>query len=234
MPSTLPKSVAGICLGLTLAAALLANKTFAAEGPVDTKQRFLDPINVNPPPSPRDQTVKYDYDIVYVRAPRQGRQGPHALDRDRPSRPDRTGADLMLLHPDGKEELLVAGGEDGSITDPFVSLDGEWVYYVHLQRSEGDQPARPAAHQGADILQDPRQIAGRVVRLTIAGLHARTPGPADWSRDCRKAEPGKNCLTYGVLNMGPCPLPGGKLVFVSNRNGFRPPKHPSPLPCSSS
>ena len=28
--------------------------------------------------------------------------------------------------------------------------------------------------------------------------------------------------------MGPCPLPGGRLVFVSNRNAFRPPKHPSP------
>jgi hypothetical protein len=31
-----------------------------------------------------------------------------------------------------------------------------------------------------------------------------------------------------VLNLGPCPLPGGKIVFVSNRNAFRPPKHPSP------
>ena len=28
--------------------------------------------------------------------------------------------------------------------------------------------------------------------------------------------------------MGPCPLPGGKIVFISNRNAFRPPKHPSP------
>ncbi len=28
--------------------------------------------------------------------------------------------------------------------------------------------------------------------------------------------------------MGPCPLPGGKLMFASNRNGFRPPKQPPP------
>jgi hypothetical protein len=28
--------------------------------------------------------------------------------------------------------------------------------------------------------------------------------------------------------MGPCPLPGGKLIFTSNRNAFKPPRHPSP------
>ena len=46
--------------------------------------------------------------------------------------------------------------------------------------------------------------------------------------DTIKAEPGKTHLNYGVLNLGPSPLPGGKIVFVSNRNAFRPPKHPSP------
>src|SRR5207244_12616614 len=39
--------------------------------------------------------------------------------------------DLILLHPDGKEEVLVPGGE-GSIADPFVSFDAEWVYYAHF------------------------------------------------------------------------------------------------------
>src|SRR5262249_6734744 len=38
----------------------------------------------------------------------------------------------------------------------------------------------------------------------------------------------KAYLNYGVLNMGPCPLPGGRIVFTSNRNAFKPPKHPSP------
>ena len=41
------------------------------------------------------------------------------------------GSDLMLLHPDGTEEVLVAGG-DGSVTDPFISFDGEWVYYSYF------------------------------------------------------------------------------------------------------
>ncbi len=49
-------------------------------------------------------------------------------------------------------------------------------------------------------------------------------GAGNWSRDYRTPEPGKNSLGYGVFNMGPCPLPGGRLIFTSNRNAFRPPK----------
>src|SRR5215831_11990143 len=42
------------------------------------------------------------------------------------------GGDLMLLHPDGSEERLVEGGK-GSVTDPYVSFDGEWVYYSQFE-----------------------------------------------------------------------------------------------------
>ncbi len=37
----------------------------------------------------------------------------------------------MLLHPDGSEEVLVAGG-NGAVTDPFVSFDAQWVYYSYF------------------------------------------------------------------------------------------------------
>ena len=57
------------------------------------------------------------------------------------------GADLMLLHPDGTEEVLVGGGQ-GSVTDPMVSFDGEWVYYSlfhDLKGANADaRAARPA------------------------------------------------------------------------------------------
>ena len=43
------------------------------------EQLFLDPIDVNVPHISTDKSVKYDYDIVYVRAPRAGRQGPQAV-----------------------------------------------------------------------------------------------------------------------------------------------------------
>ena len=68
--------------------------------------------------------VVVPYDLVYVRQPRFGDNTnttwPEVF---HPARLDR-GADLMLLHPDGTEELLVAGG-NGSASDPFISFDGK-------------------------------------------------------------------------------------------------------------
>ena len=62
--------------------------------------------------------------------------------------------DLMLLHPDGSEEVLVAGG-NGAIVDPTISFDGHWVYYAqfHDQRSSAldHQRAGDPSRAGADI-----------------------------------------------------------------------------------
>src|SRR4051812_22781535 len=67
-------------------------------------------LDVRPRPIASDPSVRWDYDIVYVRAPRNGDDvgtnwpeiaNPHFMD---------AGADLVLLHPDGSEEVLVAGG----------------------------------------------------------------------------------------------------------------------------
>ena len=69
-----------------------------------------------------------DYDIVYVRQVRFGDDintlWPEIF---HPARMD-PGADLMLLHPDGSEEVLV-DCDICSVTDPFVSFDAQWVYY---------------------------------------------------------------------------------------------------------
>src|SRR5262245_13937661 len=62
------------------------------------------------PPVSSSSTVKRDYDIVYVRAPRKGDAvGTNWAEISNPLFMD-PGADLMLLHPDGEEDLLVAGG----------------------------------------------------------------------------------------------------------------------------
>src|SRR3954466_6118155 len=98
----------------------------------------LPPEKIDPVPKPiaSDPSVKVDYDIVYVRAPRfvpgrDGKQRPSAWPEiAHPTNID-PGYDLMLLHPDGSEEVLVAGGE-GSVADPYVSFDGEWVYYSYF------------------------------------------------------------------------------------------------------
>src|SRR5258707_7200287 len=90
------------------------------------KKKYLDPINVTIPHISTDKSVKYDYDIVYVRARRAGDKIHKRFFTDFSSPVTmEPGADLMLLHPDGSEARLVEGG-DGSITDPMVSFDGQW------------------------------------------------------------------------------------------------------------
>ena len=129
------------------------------------------------------------------------------------------GGDLMLLHPDGKEEVLVEGGK-GSVTDPYVSFDGEWVYYSHfddLTKRNRSRPARPA-----DIYKIHVKTK-KVVRLTHQEFTPNT-GAAEWAKDYRTPEPGKTTQPYPICNLGPCPLPGGRVVFTSNRNGFEMPR----------
>ena len=81
-----------------------------------------------------------DYAIVYVRSPRLGDTTVINLPEVKYPIEIPPGADLMLLHPDGTEEVLVPGG-DGAIIDPFVSFDGTWVYYAkfHDQRTRNTQ-----------------------------------------------------------------------------------------------
>ncbi len=182
---------------------------------------YLDPINVVIPHVSTDKSIKYDYDIVYVRARRAGDQIHKRFFTDFSTPVTlEPGADLMLLHPDGSEERLVEGGA-GSVTDPVVSFDGRWVYYTHihnLQKASQWNPPR----QGADVYKI-ELTTRRVVRLTNQRFSPNT-GAAPWSKDYRTPEPGKSHYEYGVYNMGPCPLPGGRVVFTSNRDGFRPAK----------
>src|SRR5262249_3533531 len=151
---------------------------------------------------------KYDYDIVYVRAKRAGDKVHKRFytDFSQPVTME-PGADLMLLHPDGKEELLVAGG-DGAVTDPMVSFDGEWVYYSLIHNLKNHNQRNPP-RQGADIYKV-HVKSRKIVRLTNQQYSPNT-GAAEWSKDYRQHEPGKSYLESGVFNMGPCPLPGGRL-----------------------
>ena len=164
------------------------------------------------------------YDIVYSRIPRPDdttrADFPEVKDPIRVS----PGTDLMLLHPDGSEEILVAGG-DGAIVDPTVSYDGLWVYYVkfHDQRPsalDGQRPGNPS-RAGADIYKLHLQTR-ESIRLTQQEWTPNT-GVTDWSSQHLDDEPGKPYyLGYGIFNLGPCPLPGGRIVFSSSRNGYLP------------
>ena len=166
-----------------------------------------------------------DYDLIYVRQPRFGDTTntiwPEVF---HPARID-PGADLMLLHTNGTEEVLIAGG-NGAVTDPFLSFDAQWCYYVlfpdvRSSALNGQRNALPRA--GADIYRVHLRTR-QVERLTFQVFTPNTAGGRWHSNNFLNPPAGFTYLGYGMLNLGPCPVPGGKIAFVSNRYGYTPPK----------
>jgi hypothetical protein len=180
----------------------------------------LPPAKLDPVPKPlrSDPSVKLDYDIVYVRAPRfvpgpHGKQRPSAWPEiAHPTNID-AGNDLMLLHPDGTEEVLVAGG-GGSVADPFVSFDAEWVYYAHFYLGK--------LGSGSDIYKV------HVKSKKVARLTHQESTPNTGCLAFPKARPapaaGGRPIGRGVYNLGPCPLPGRRIAFTSTRDQVRVPR----------
>ncbi len=166
-----------------------------------------------------------DYDIVYVKQPRKGddthTRWPEAF---HPGHIE-PNSDLMLLHPDGSEEILV-DTEFGAVTDPFISFDGEWVYYSlfhDVRKEELNSQRGNLPFSGADIFRIHIQTR-KIEQLTNQEFTPNT-GTGNWDESNPvRPESGFNSLKYGILNTGPAPLAGGKIVFTSNRNGFRPTK----------
>lgn len=166
-----------------------------------------------------------NYDIVYVRSPRPGDDAntfwsdavtPLLLE---------AGADLVLLHPDGSEEVLFDAGANGAVTDPYVSYDARSVVFayfpnvrnVNLQRGLDSEHA--LSRDGADIYR--LDLATRVTtRLTFQEFTPNTGNGADF--DCSRSQ--TNCPQVGVFNTGPAFLADGRIVFTSTRNNFIPNK----------
>jgi hypothetical protein len=195
--------------------------------PPNDEPRFLDPIDVVVPPIASDKSVKYDYDIVYCRAKRAG-DTTHKRFYTEIATPvyEQPGVDLMLLHPDGTEEVLLAADDETAVTDPVVSFDGQWIYYAFFHDlSKGGQHDVPPG--GSDLYKI-NVKSRQVIQLTTQSYTPNT-GAADWCSDFRKPDKrGQNYIAHGVYNTGPCPLPGGRVMFTSSRNGYRAPKHPAP------
>src|SRR6185436_1087140 len=68
-------------------------------------------------------------------------------------------------------------------------------------------------------------LQSRVIqRLTFQEFTPNT-GAGKWNyANPSSTSSQKTGLGYGILNLGPCPVPGGKIAFTSNRNGYTPPK----------
>src|SRR5262249_39295752 len=204
MVITCSKRTLMVALSMIGVASLLASQPLVAQD-----KPLQRPLRVDPAPIASDKSIKYDYDIVYVRAPRTAtdKTGKERLAMVWPDASEpfnmRASTDLMLLHPDGKDELLVAGAP-GAIADPYVSFDAQWVYYTHFHDLTG--------RGGADVYKVNVKTR-KTVRLT----------QQQWTRNTGVPQPGRESSKEGVYNMHPCPLPGGKVAFVSNRDGFKSP-----------
>ncbi len=203
-------------LAPVLLAALAAG---AADEQGDTKcfpRRTWDPKHDFPPPVSTDKTVRLDYPIVYVRVPRPYPKEYYQINHLNQAGLHQTnapGAELRLLYPDGRDESLVAVGPQESITDPMVSFDGQWVYFAKFHEmgtKEDAHMTRVRSRRGSDIYKI-HVPTRRVVRLT---RQERTPNTG-------AVPEGVESHPRGVHNLAPCPVPGGKVVFVSDRNGYR-------------
>jgi hypothetical protein len=151
------------------------------------------------------------------------------------------GSDLVVIYPDGREEVLVDAGDSGMVLDPSPSLDGQWVYYAFVaDQTRGNPSFYGAALSGADIYKI--NVATReVVRLTHQEW---TPalGVAAWAGEASgwldplgtSARPGQSALGYGIFNTGPCEVPAEdgrhRVVFTSSRNGYVAPKSGGSFP----
>jgi hypothetical protein len=193
--------------------------TSARDAEVGDTQRFdrltWEPKTDFPPPVKDDKALTLDYPIVYVRVarpyPKEYFHINH-LNQAGLHQTNAPGAELRLLHPDGKDESLVPAAGHESITDPMVSFDGEWVYYAkfhHMAKGEAHM-SQLRSQKGADIYKI-HVPTRKIVQLT---RQERTPNTG-------AIPSGTESHPHGVHNLAPCPVAGGKVVFCSDRNGYR-------------
>ena len=163
-------------------------------------QLFNEVLGMEPPPLAEDADVTYDYDIVYVRSPRNQTNGKSLWSEVGRPRHMEPNSPLMLLHPDGTEEVLVPVEPEEAIADPMVSNDGAWVYYAKLYDA-----AKP---RGADIFK----------------VHVKTRQIVQLTRQERTPNTGVGSVPphpFRIFNLGPAELPDGRVVFVSDRNVYK-------------
>ncbi len=167
-----------------------------------------------------------NYDIVYLRAPRK--PDPALSDWPEVFNPTKMepGTDLMLLHPDGTEEILFPAGAKGAVLDPVVSFDAQHVYFAYFP--DVTPAGRNSQRDGAPLLgSDIYRIHLKTKAVKRLTQQKFTPPYAGvkWSSNLLAANANdETYLGYGIFNMAPCPLPGGKIMFVSNREGYLPNK----------
>jgi hypothetical protein len=172
------------------------------------------------------QAGSVPYPLVYVRAPRLGdttlTHWPEVMNAIR----QEPGSDLILRQPSGSEEVLFAAG-NGGVMDPVVSFDARKVLFAYspdLRASALNSQRANAPRAGWDIYAI--DLASRQVTRLTQQEWTPPSGAVNWSSELLSAAPANSYyLGYGVFNLGPMPLPGGRIAFSSSRDGYLPNKN---------
>lgn len=168
-----------------------------------------------------------NYDIVYVRALRSGDNQVNYLPEALTPLLPEPGADLMLLHPNGSEEVLFAAGANGAVMDPSISFDARSVVFAYFPNVRNSNSQRRADYSGIQLSREGADIyrldllTRRVTRLTQQEFSPNTGNGAIY--DCSKQFQ-SNCPEVGTFNTGPSFLPDGRIVYTSTRDNYIPNK----------
>ncbi len=216
--------VVAAVLTVSVAIALLVRRgADSREEPVAGPPATASPAREEVPTGP----WRRDYPIVYVHMPRHGDDGvsiflPDSADRHSID----AGGTLVLLAPDGREEVLFDGGPLATAGDPSVSLDGTriafTVYRFDPVRSIGGegQLAREWLRRPTSADLHVVDVATREVRRLT--WQARTPNASDGEPYVGPEEAwGAEGVDRGVFNLSPCWVPGDRILYTSTQNGFR-------------
>jgi len=158
------------------------------------------------------------YDIVYIRYPQGSEKYPFVkISRGEHPYEIAKGADLMLLHPDGNEKILVDCDDSCSITDPTISFDGKTVYFVRVNSALNKR------------FSFPKKFYSRIYKMALTGEQAFKPIQLTFNDgyDSKKYagyKDYKDDLSYytGIIDLAPIPLSDGRILFTSNRAALIP------------
>ncbi|QDU92436.1 hypothetical protein [Lignipirellula cremea] len=153
--------------------------------------------DLTPEPVAGDKSVRFDYPIVYVRAPRIA--GKVQWANSEPPTTNPPGAELMILHPDGKEQVLAPVEPHQSIGDRCVSFDAKWVYYLKYHNVTANRE-----HSGGSGIFKVEDATGKVVQLT---RQEATPLARIWPiKSARWATASTSSRSLPALKRAPSPL----------------------------
>lgn len=147
------------------------------------------------------------YDIVYVRYPAKNPDGNYVtIPQGEHPYKIAPGADLILLHPNGKETILVDCIKCSAM-DPVISFDGNTVYYSLIE-----YPGKGSPSWLYKIHLNRKPFTP--IRLTYNDGFDSNFYAGNTTKEHNQAS------TRNIRDMAPTPLADGRLLFTSNRAGL--------------